>query len=233
VFQHIDWASLEHPQLFINGDCMEYMKTMPDKYVDLAICDPPYGIGESKKQRKNAPCKRWKSARNDIPYIKKEWDGNIPSGEYFNQLKRVSKNQIVWGGNYMTEHLHPSMGWIFWDKKNGDTDFSDGELAWTSFDRAMRKFEWMWAGFKKEKPEKRIHPTQKPVALYAWILKNYAKPGDKILDTHVGSASSLIACHNYGFEYIGFEIDKDYYKAAQERLNAHKAQISMFEEANT
>ena len=214
---------------FILGDCMEYMKDMADNEFELAIVDPPYGIKESSKQRKNAPCKRWKAATNDIPYIKKEWDKDIPSSEYFIQLKRVSVNQIVWGGNYMTEYLQPSMGWIFWDKKNGDTDFSDGELAWTSFNKALRKFEWMWSGFKKEKPEKRIHPTQKPVALYKWLIKNYAKQGDKILDTHVGSASSLIACHEMGFEYTGFEIDEEYYNKAVERLEAVKAQTTIFD----
>ena len=214
---------------FILGDCMEYMKDMADNAFELAIVDPPYGIKESNKQRKNAPCKRWKAATNDIPYAKKEWDKDIPSSEYFSQLKRVSVNQIVWGGNYMTEHLQPSMGWIFWDKKNGDTDFSDGELAWTSFNKALRKFEWMWSGFKKERPEKRMHPTQKPVALYKWLLKNYAKPGDKILDTHVGSASSLIACYQMGFEYTGFEIDKEYYNKAVERLEQVKAQTSIFD----
>jgi site-specific DNA-methyltransferase (adenine-specific) len=214
VFQHIDWASLEHPQLFINGDCMEYMKTMPDKYVDLAICDPPYGIGISNNPVRQA-------------HAKKTWDSNIPSDEYFKELKRVSVNQIIWGGNYYD--LPPTQNYLVWDKRQPhDFSLAMCELAWCSIQRPIKMFSYSVLNEKNK-----IHPTQKPVKLYEWLLAKYAKLGDKILDTHVGSASSLIACHNYGFEYIGFEIDKDYYKAAQERLNAHKAQISMFEEANT
>ena len=211
----------------LNIDCMEYMATLPDKAFDLAIVDPPYGIGESSKQRKNAPCDRWKSAKNDTPYQKKEWDKEIPPSEYWKEIFRVSKNQIVWGGNYMTEFLKPSMGWIFWDKKNGETDFSDGELAWTSFNKALRKFEWMWSGFKKQRPEERIHHTQKPVALYRWLLQNYAKPGDKILDTHGGSMSIAIACDKEGFDLVCCEIDKDYYEAAVKRFNNYKSQLTL------
>ena len=211
-----------------NDDCMNVMKTFKDKQFDLAIVDPPYGIGESNKQRKNAPCSRWKSAKNDIPYQKKEWDNAIPTAEYWEQLFRVSKNQIVWGGNYMTEYLPPKMGWIFWDKKTGESDFSDGELAWTSFNKALRKFEWMWSGFKKQRPEERIHPTQKPVKLYEWILMNYAKEGDKILDTHFGSLSIGIACHDLGFELTAIELDKDYYEAGKKRLIEHQMQLTIF-----
>ena len=207
---------------------MEYMATLEDNVFDLAIVDPPYGIGESNKQRKNRPCDRWKSAKNDIPYEKKEWDKKIPKYEYWDELFRVSKNQIVWGGNYMTEYLKPSMGWIFWDKKNGETDFSDGELAWTSFNKALRKFEWLWNGFQKQKPEARIHPTQKPVQLYKWLLKNYAQEGDKILDTHLGSGSIAIACHDMKFDLVGCEIDKDYYDNAVQRYERHKRQLSIF-----
>lgn len=131
------------------------------------------------------------------------------------------------GGNYFTENISASMGWIFWDKGTGANDFSDGELAWTSFNRALRMFRKSWVGANAKEADEfdRIHPTQKPVALYKWILKNYAKAGDKILDTHVGSASSLIACYDMGFEYVGFEIDPEYYKQASERLEAVKAQI--------
>ena len=217
-----------------NEDNMELMARYPDKYFDLAIVDPPYGIGESNKQRKNAPCKRWKAAKNDIPYEKKQWDKTIPTAEYWQELFRVSKNQIVWGGNYMTEYLPPRMGWIFWDKKNGDTDFSDGELAWTSFNKALRKFEWMQSGFKKQRPEERIHPTQKPVALYAWILKNYAKQGDKILDTHFGSGSIACAVHEANsidkmdLSLVACELDKDYFESSIQRVKAALQTQSLF-----
>ena len=203
-----------------NCDNMELMARYPDKYFDLCIIDPPYGIGESNKQRKNAPCKRWKAAKNDIPYEKKEWDKTIPTAEYWKELFRVSKNQIVWGGNYMTEYLPPRMGWIFWDKKNGDTDFSDGE--------------WLWNGFQKQKPEERIHPTQKPVALYAWILKNYAKQGDKILDTHLGSGSIAIAVHEANsidkmdLSLVACELDKDYFESSIQRVKAALQTQSLF-----
>tara|TARA_R110000772_G_scaffold259384_1_gene376991 strand:- start:20 stop:685 length:666 start_codon:yes stop_codon:yes gene_type:complete len=211
-----------------NEDNMELMARYPDNYFDLAIVDPPYGISESNKQRKNTPSKKWKSAKNDIQYIKKEWDKEIPTKEYFIELQRVSKNQIIWGGNYMTEFLPPKMGWIFWDKKTGDSDFSDGELAWTSFDKALRKFEWLWSGFKKQQPEERSHPTQKPVALYKWLLDKYAKPNDKILDTHLGSGSIAIACHDYGFELTACELDKEYFDKSIERIKNHVSQQKLF-----
>ncbi len=209
-------------------DCVTALKRFNDNHFDLAIVDPPYGIGESNKQRKNTPCSRWKSAKNNIPYQKKEWDKAIPNAEYWNELFRVSKNQIVWGGNYMTEYLPPKMGWIFWDKKTGESDFSDGELAWTSFNKALRKFEWMWSGFKKQRPEERIHPTQKPVALYDWILSNYAKQNDLILDTHLGSGSSRIAAYKGGFNFVGFEIDQEYYEKQEKRFNDFKSQLRLF-----
>ena len=211
-----------------NEDNMELMARYEDNHFNLAIVDPPYGIRESKKQRVNKPCDRWKSAKNNIQYTKKEWDVNIPNKEYFDELFRVSKNQIIWGGNYMTEYLKPSMGWIFWDKKNGATDFSDGELAWTSFNKALRKFEWLWSGFKKQRPEVRIHPTQKPVKLYECLLMNYAKEGDKILDTHLGSGSIAIACHNLGYDLTACELDKEYFEAAMKRIEQHQSQKRLF-----
>ena len=211
-----------------NIDCMAAMAQMKDNQFDLAIVDPPYGIGESNKQRKNTPCKRWEAAKNNIPYKKKEWDKNIPDEFYFKEIMRISKDQIIWGANYMTEYLPSRMGWIFWDKKNGDTDFSDGELAWTSFNKALRKFEWMWSGFKKQRPEDRIHPTQKPVALYNWLLKNYAKEGNTILDTHLGSGSSRIAAYDMGFDFTGYEIDVDYFEAQELRFANHIKQGSLF-----
>jgi site-specific DNA-methyltransferase (adenine-specific) len=209
MFQNIDWANLQNPHLFINGDCMEYMKTMPDKYVDLCICDPPYGIGISSNPVRQA-------------HAKKDWDKSIPNAEYFSELMRVSKNQIIWGGNYFD--LPPTQNYIVWDKVQPE-DFSLAmcEFAWCSIQRPAKIFKRSVLAERNK-----IHPTQKPVALYKWLLTNYAKPGDKILDTHVGSASSLIACHDLGFEYLGFEIDPDYYAKAKERLEAHKAQLNLF-----
>ena len=212
----------------IHADCMDIMKDIPDKYFELAIVDPPYGIKESQKQRKNTPCKKWRAAKNDTQYIKKQWDGNIPDENYFKELFRVSKNQIVWGGNYFSKFLPPSMGWIFWDKKNGNSDFSDGEIAFTSFNKGLRKFDWLWSGFKKQQPEQRIHPTQKPVALYRWLLQKYAKPGDKIIDTHSGSGSCAIACHLEKFDFLAIEKDEDYYKASVKRLEEIRSQGVLF-----
>jgi len=221
-----DWDSMKNK--IILADNKDVMKDIPDKFFELAIVDPPYGIGESQKQRKNTPCKKWQSAKNDIQYIKKQWDGNIPDENYFKELFRVSKNQIVWGGNYFSKFLPSSMGWIFWDKKNGDSDFSDGEIAFTSFNKGLRKFDWLWSGFKKQQPEQRIHPTQKPVALYRWILQNYAKPGDKIIDTHSGSGSLACACHLEKYDFLAIEKDEDYYKASCDRLETLRSQGTLF-----
>lgn len=214
---------------FYNTDCMEGMKQFPDGFFDLAIVDPPYGIGENGS--KNHTRGKLATATNYKAFA--GGDAKPPDKEYFTQLFRVSKNQIIWGANHFISRFgKDSSCWIVWDKVNGESDFADCELAWTSFKSAVRKFEFRWAGMLQgnmKNKEIRIHPTQKPVALYSWLLNNYAKPGDKILDTHVGSASSLIACHNLGFEYVGFELDPDYYKKAAERLEANKAQTSIFE----
>ena len=213
-----------------NIDCMAYMATLPDKAFDLAIVDPPYGIdaGElfSGEVRKSGNGVAMKSA-----FEKKSWDLEIPNAQYFKELFRVSKNQIIWGANYMTEHLPPSMGWIVWDKDNGTTKFSDCELAYSSFDRALRKYKYMWNGMLQgdmKNKETRIHPTQKPVKLYEWLLTNYAEKGQKILDTHLGSSSIAIACNNLGFDLVGCELDSDYYKVACDRVNQATAQIRMF-----
>jgi len=206
---------------------MELMARYEDNYFDLAIVDPPYGIGESQRKRENTKSNKWKNPTKKI-HNPKQWDLKTPTQNYFCELFRVSKNQIIWGANYMTQNLPPSMGWIFWDKKNGDSDFSDGELAYSSFKKGLRKFEWLWNGFQKQRPEIRIHPTQKPVKLYEWLLINYAKEGDKILDTHLGSGSIAIACHNLGFDLTACELDKEYYEAAIKRIEQHKAQIRMF-----
>jgi site-specific DNA-methyltransferase (adenine-specific) len=211
-----------------NMDCMEGMKQFPDKYFELAIVDPPYGIGEdgSKNHSRSmiAVSKDYKSFHGK--------DLEAPPKEYFQELKRVSKNQIIWGANHFISKIpFDSSCWIVWDKDNGNNDFADCELAYTSFKTAVRKFRYKWHGMLQENmkdKEIRIHPTQKPIALYKWLLKNYAKKGDKILDTHVGSASSLIACYQMNFDYIGFEIDKEYFEKAQKRIADEMAQISLF-----
>jgi site-specific DNA-methyltransferase (adenine-specific) len=158
-----------------------------------------------------------------------DWDSSAPEKNYFDELIRVSKNQIIWGANHFIENI-PNANtpcWIFWDK-DGFGDFADGELAWCSFNSAVRKFKWTWNGFRKQQPEHRIHPTQKPVALYDWIFKNYAKPTDKILDTHLGSGSSRIAAHRAGLDFTGCEIDKDYFDAAEQRYRNFTAQLRLF-----
>lgn len=214
----------------LNVDCMTYMKGLPDKFFDLAIVDPPYGIGAAEifsgETRKSG-----NGAANKTGFIKKEWDREIPEKEYFNELFRISKEQIIWGSNYMSNFLPPSMGWIVWDKRNGTTKFSDCELAYSSFNKALRKFEYTWNGMLQgdmKHKEERIHPTQKPVKLYEWLLTNYAKHGQKILDTHGGSMSSVIAANNLGFEIVCCELDQDYYKAACERVAKHAQQERLF-----
>lgn len=205
---------------FYNMDCMQGMKEFPDKYFDLAIVDPPYGINADKGTNGFGVA--------NVRKYKSEWDNSAPNADYFNELFRVSKQQIIWGGQYMIRNLKPATKWLVWDKvgeSNFQNPFSKCELAWCSFDGVVEKFVCYQIGFVSGDKSERIHPTQKPVALYKWILKNYAKAGDKILDTHVGSASSLIACYDMGFEYVGFEIDPEYYKQASERLEAVKAQI--------
>jgi site-specific DNA-methyltransferase (adenine-specific) len=207
-----------------NEDNMALMARYPDNHFDLSICDPPYGIEEGKKSRGMGTCAM--AGNYDI----KDWDNEIPSDEYFKELKRVSKNQIIWGANYMTEFLPPSMGWIFWDKDSSG-DFSDGELAYTSFKRALRKVKVTWMGMRQydmKNKETRIHPTQKPIQLYKWLLENYAKEGDKILDTHLGSMSIAIACADYGFELVGCELDPDYYNAGVKRIQNHVSQQKLF-----
>lgn len=158
-------------------------------------------------------------------------DSRTPNAAYFDELRRVAKNQIIFGGNYFLEYLSATECLIVWDKRRRGLNFADCEIAWTNFKQPCRVYEYKWNGMLQEdmkNKEFRIHPTQKPVQLYKWILNNYAKPGDKILDTHVGSASSLIACHELGFRYVGFEIDPDYYAAAKARLDAETAQYSLF-----
>jgi len=206
---------------------MELMAEYPDKHFDLAICDVPYGINHADTAGKQAGTKYGKAAAAKRDYAIKDWDKEIPSAEYFIELFRVSKNQILWGANYLVKYLPSSMGWVFWDKDNGDNGFSDGELAFTSFKKGLRKVDITWNGMIQhdmKNKEQRIHPTQKPVALYKWLLLNYAKPGDTILDTHLGSGSIAIACYYMGFDLTGSELDADYYKAMMDRIEKETAQ---------
>ena len=203
-----------------NEDNMELMARYPDKYFDLAIVDPPYGYGDKKTDILNF---RQKEQH-------REW--NIaPNEEYFNELFRVSKNQIIWGGNYFPFIWNfGGRCFIYWHKGNPVDNFADGEMAWTSFNKNAKQFDYRYYGNLEgdTSASKKFHPTQKPVALYKWLLLNYAKPNDKILDTHLGSGSIAIACHDFGFELTACELDEDYCKAAIERIKKHTAQGSLF-----
>ena len=204
-------------------DCMEFMRSVPDKAYSLAVVDPPYGIGETAKKAlsRARSTNKWKNAKPKIYSGNNEWDNNIPQYEYFIELFRVSKNQIIWGANYFPQYLTGSMGWISWYKKgqNPNSDFSDCELAFTSFNRALKFFNYSWVGFGAvNAKEHRIHPTQKPVALYDWIFRNYAKPGDTILDTHMGSQSSRISAYKAGLDFTGCELDPEYFRDGNERF---------------
>jgi len=209
-----------------NCDCMDYMKNVSDNHFDLACVDPPYTdkIKYENDYQFEFNDDRWKSRRKTtktycVHSVK-------PTIEYFDELRRVSKNQIIWGGNYF--ELSPTPCVIVWNKKNGDTYFSDCELAWTSFDSRIKMFEWLWSGFRQEKgKEQRIHPTQKPVALYRWLLQNYAKAGQRILDTHGGSFSSAVACHTEGYEMDICEIDKEYFDAGVKRFKEATCQLKL------
>jgi site-specific DNA-methyltransferase (adenine-specific) len=207
---------------------MDLMARYEDNYFDLAIVDTPYGIGEDGK--KNHSRSRLAKATR---YTPKDWDSKAPNRQYFEELKRVSKNQIIWGANHFIENIPQSNSscWVVWDKDNTG-DFADSELAYTSFDTAVRNFKWRWNGMIQQNmknKQKRIHPTEKPIQLYEWLLINYAKEGDKILDTHLGSGSIAIACHNLGYELTGCELDKDYYEAAMKRIEQHKQQQRLFQ----
>jgi len=198
---------------------MLLMARYPDKYFDLAIVDPPYGLSDKLKPRGGMIGKSF----NGMGY--NSWDSNIPSKEYFDELFRVSKNQIIWGGNYFLDYLGKTDGFIVWDKMNGTNPMADCELAWQNVKGSTRMFRWHH--FSGEHTKK-IHPTQKPVALYKWILDKYAKQGDKILDTHLGSGSIAIACHDYGFDLTACELDKEYYDKAIQRISNHIAQQRLF-----
>ena len=217
-----------------NEDNMQLMARYPDKYFDLAIVDPPYGIGVGSMGYTNGVAIVGNALAKRKDYrTENQWDNNTPNKEYFEELIRVSKNQIIWGGNYFTDKLNPSKGFIVWDKRcddNMSNNFSDCEYAWCSIGNG-RMFRFVWNGMLQgdmKNKEIRTHPTQKPVALYKWILDKYAKQGNKILDTHLGSGSIAIACHDYGFELTACELDKEYFDAAMKRLKNHQMQQKLF-----
>ena len=224
-------------------NCMKFMAGLPDDAYDLAIVDPPYGIGwdgenltMSKGIRKDGSVRHdnsWRAKNYNQKYEKKEWDSAAPSPEYFKQLFRISRKRIIWGGNYFKE-LSPTGGWIIWDKRKPPKfSLSEGEMAWTDVKNSLKIFKFLWHGYGQEymgdRKEEKFHPTQKPVALYKWLLQNYAKPGQTIFDSHVGSGSIRIACHDLGFKFEGCEIDPDYHAAQEERYQRHAAQGQLFE----
>lgn len=205
-----------------NEDNMQMMARYPDNYFDLAIVDPPYGIDRGGQKETFTKQKKHKRKYHK----QKQWDNEIPDKKYFNELQRVSKNQIIWGANYFVEHISKgSMGWIVWFKGQMGLTMSDCELAYSSFQRATRAVNINRVDLLKQNT---IHPTEKPIRLYQWLLDNYANEGDKILDTHLGSGSIAIACYNLRFDLTACELDKDYYDAAMKRLKQHQAQTTLF-----
>ncbi|GJQ44042.1 MAG: methyltransferase [Ignavibacteriaceae bacterium] len=211
----------------IHGDCMEGLKNTPDKFYDLAVVDPPYVVGANSGRFG----RRKETSKS---YSLKSYVNKLPEKDYFRELFRVSKNQIIWGANYYPQYLNHS-GWIVWDKENEyNEQLSDCELAYQSFNKRVNIFRFRWGGFVKDKgsfspietPEI-IHPNQKPLALYKWLLTKYAKQGDKILDTHLGSGSIAIACYDLGFDLTAFELDKDYFEAMIKRFENHKKQLTI------
>lgn len=203
----------------INGDCMEYMKHVPDKYFDLAIVDPPYGIGV------NVSMGRRKGNKKSSYHKFAGGDKSPPDSSYFDELIRISKNQIIWGANHFIDLMNfkcNSPCWIMWDKGfSEDVTFAQFEMAWTSFSSTCKKFD------KSPNDPSRIHPTQKPVKLYQWLYENYAEKGIKVIDTHLGSGSNAIAAHYYGIgEFVGIELDADYFKAARARIDSETRQQS-------
>ena len=232
----------------INCDCMEYMRTMPDKAFDLAVVDPPYGIGIDRhkenrgikviggggqpfgcKKNQTIQCREKQSCESKFyPAFD---DSSPPNEEYFRELERVSRHRIIWGGNYFLDYLGSASCMIVWDKGRRGLDQADCEIAWTDLKGQSRVFNFKWNGMLQEDmkhKEKRIHATQKPVALYTWLFKRYAKRGDRILDTHLGSGSSRIAAYDLGLDFVGCELDPTYFKLQEERFNEYAAQQSFF-----
>mgnify|MGYP000849788319 FL=1 len=207
-----------------NEDNMELMARYEDNHFDLAIVDPPYGLNMDNQKVRVKPNRpnTYKRA-NNLQYKESIWDSDIPTKKYFDELFRISKNQIIWGANYFCSYIPNGKGWIFWDKQMGENNFSAGEFAYQSIQKKSNFFSYPSMRVKGT----RIHPTQKPVKLYEWLLMNYAKEGDKILDTHLGSGSIAIACHNLGYDLTACELDKEYYEASIKRVNQHKAQLRL------
>jgi site-specific DNA-methyltransferase (adenine-specific) len=215
--------------IVFNEDCMAVMARYPDKYFDLAVVDPPYGIGEDGRKGVRTMPSRPNSYNREPKYSAKGWDNEPPSKEYFIELLRVSKKAIIWGANHFIENIpnQNSSCWIVWDKKNEGTDFADCELAWTNMKTAVRKYTiHKFEGTRGGKDC--IHPTQKPIKLYDWIFKKYAKEGDKILDTHLGSGSSRIAAHKAKLDFVGCELDKEYFDAQEKRFKDFSSQLTLF-----
>lgn len=213
----------------ITNECnMQLMKRYKDNHFDLAIVDPPYGINMDGGHIGGSVLAK------TTAYVKKDWDKETPTKEYYKELMRVSKNQIIFGANHFIQDIPNanSSSWIVWDKLNGDNNFADCELAWTSHKTSVRKMTFRWAGMLQgdmKNKETRIHPTQKPRQLYNWILDKYAEEGNKILDTHLGSGSIALACHDRGFDLVACELDTEYYKSALKRLKTHQQQLTMFQ----
>ena len=210
----------------IEGDCLEVMRELPDKSVDLVLTDPPYGIGEARSRNGTRSCLALSK-----DYGQSDWDDAIPSEDYFKEMMRVSKNQIIFGGNYFIEHLYNSPCWIVWDKDNGQNDFADCELAWTSFKSAVRKIRYKWHGMLQEnmkEKEQRFHPTQKPIGLFEWILDNYSQQGMTILDPFLGSGTTAVAAHNTGRFFIGIEKEPKYCEIARQRVKQAQSQQNLF-----
>ena len=239
-YKDLGGGSINDSISIYNCDCMDLLKQTPDNYYSLAIVDPPYGIGYDGNTTVKGKSGKANTFSNKQHHEKKDWDNKRPSLEYFNELQRVSKNQIIWGGNYFADLLPAKKGWVYWDKKitnANNTNYSDGELAWTSFSCVLRKFTYDWIGFgylNNPQREKKIHPTQKPVQLYIFLLQNYAQEGDKILDTHLGSGSIAIAIDNVNeiekmnLTLTACELDPDYFKAAMKRIEQQTAQQTIF-----
>jgi site-specific DNA-methyltransferase (adenine-specific) len=210
----------------ILGDCLEVMKQIPDKSIDLVLTDPPYGIGESGSKNHSRGC-----IAETTKFTELNWDNEIPKKEIFDEIFRISKNQIIFGGNYFVEYLKNTSCFIVWDKENGATDFADCELAWTSFKTATRQFKFRWQGMLQgnmKNKEKRYHPTQKPIELFRRILNDYSEEGMTILDPFAGSGTTAIACHDLKRNFICIEKEPEYHRIATERYETHKAQLTLF-----
>lgn len=211
---------MSRPMKLYNDDCLKIMKTMGDDSVDIIITDPPYGTNAGKYNTRRG-IKYGNSRARSTDYGEVTWDNEIPSKEYFDEMQRISKNQVIFGGNYFSNYLAPSPCWIIWDKDNGANNFADCELAWCSFTSAIRKIKYKWHGFLQEdmmNKEVRIHPTQKPVRVFEWILERYATKGQTVLDPFMGSGSTAIAAQNLGFDFIGVEINSEYFDMARKRI---------------